>query len=36
MNKTDLTKLLESVRAGKTEVAAALKRLKHLPFEDIA
>ena len=36
MNTNDLTKLLESVRAGKTEVEAALKRLKHLPFEDIA
>ena len=36
MNINDLTKLLQSVRAGKTEVEAALKRLKHLPFEDIA
>jgi NCAIR mutase (PurE)-related protein len=36
MNSTDLTKLLESVRSGKTTVQKALDRLKHLPFEDIA
>ena len=36
MNTNDLTKLLESVRAGKTDVETALKRLKHLPFEDVA
>ncbi len=36
MNSSDLTKLLESVRAGKTTVRSALERLKHLPFEDIA
>jgi NCAIR mutase (PurE)-related protein len=36
MNKLELTKLLESVRAGKTNVETALKRLKHLPFEDVA
>jgi NCAIR mutase (PurE)-related protein len=34
MNPSDLAKLLESVRAGKTGVQAALQRLKHLPFED--
>ncbi len=36
MNSSDLTKLLESVRTGKTTVRSALERLKHLPFEDIA
>ena len=36
MNSSELTKLLESVRAGRTGVPAALKRLKHLPFEDVA
>ncbi len=36
MNSFDLAKLLESVRAGRTGVAAALKRLKHMPFEDVA
>jgi NCAIR mutase (PurE)-related protein len=35
MNKSDLTKLLQSVRAGKTDVESALKRLRHLPFEDV-
>jgi NCAIR mutase (PurE)-related protein len=35
MNKSDLTKLLQSVRDGKTDVEAALNRLKHLPFEDV-
>ncbi len=36
MNSSDLTKLLESVRSGRTTVQSALERLKHLPFEDIA
>jgi len=36
MNSSDLTKLLESVRAGKTGVQTALRRLKHLPFEDVS
>ena len=36
MNKSDLTKLLQSVRAGKTDIETALTRLKHLPFEDVA
>jgi NCAIR mutase (PurE)-related protein len=36
MNSSDLTKLLTSVRAGTTSVETALKRLKHLPFEDVA
>ncbi len=34
MNALDLAKLLESVRSGKTGVQAALKRLKHMPFEN--
>jgi NCAIR mutase (PurE)-related protein len=36
MDKTELTKLLQNVRAGKTGIDAALDRLKHLPFEDVA
>lgn len=36
MNSSDITKLLESVRTGKTTVQAALGKLKHLPFEDVA
>jgi NCAIR mutase (PurE)-related protein len=36
MNKADLTKLLQSVRAGKTDIDTALTRLNHLPFEDVA
>jgi len=36
MNKSDLTKLLQSVRSGKTDIETALTRLKHLPFEDVA
>lgn len=36
MNPSDLAKLLDSVRSGKTGVKAALDRLKHLPFEDVA
>ncbi len=36
MHSSDITKLLESVRSGKTGVKAALDRLKHLPFEDVA
>jgi hypothetical protein len=35
MNKSDLTKLLQSVRAGKTDIETALDRLRHLPFEDV-
>src|SRR5438874_8336739 len=35
MNQTELLKLLESVRAGKLSPAAAIERLKHLPFEDL-
>ena len=36
MNPSDLTRLLDNVRTGKTTVKAALERLKHLPFEDVA
>ena len=36
MNRSDLTRLLQSVRSGKTDVETALTRLKHLPFEDVA
>jgi pyridinium-3,5-biscarboxylic acid mononucleotide synthase len=36
MNSSDLTKLLDNVRTGKTTVKNALDRLKHLPFEDVA
>ena len=36
MNKSDLTKLLQSVRSGKTDIETALTRLRHLPFEDVA
>lgn len=36
MNKTELTKLLQSVKTGKTDIETALNRLKHLPFEDVA
>ncbi|OGW33839.1 MAG: 1-(5-phosphoribosyl)-5-amino-4-imidazole-carboxylate carboxylase [Nitrospirae bacterium GWD2_57_9] len=35
MNKTDLQKLLHDVQSGKTSVDFALKRLRHLPCEDI-
>jgi pyridinium-3,5-biscarboxylic acid mononucleotide synthase len=35
MNQTGLLKLLESVLAGKLSPAAAIERLKHLPFEDL-
>jgi NCAIR mutase (PurE)-related protein len=36
MNRSDILKLLQSVRSGKTDVATAFKRLKHMPFEDMA
>lgn len=35
MNKSELTKLLQSVRDRKTGVESALNRLRNLPFEDI-
>ncbi len=36
MNKSEIIKLLQNVRTGKTDVETALKRLKHLPFEDMS
>lgn len=36
MNRSDLSKLLQSVKSGKTDIETALTRLKHLPFEDVA
>ncbi|HEY6011644.1 MAG TPA: nickel pincer cofactor biosynthesis protein LarB [Nitrospirota bacterium] len=36
MDKSDLTKLLQSVRAGRIGIEAALERLKNLPYEDVA
>jgi len=35
MNESSLKALLESVRAGQTDVAEALRRLRRLPFEDL-
>jgi NCAIR mutase (PurE)-related protein len=35
MNRSDLTKLLQNVRAGRIDIETALDRLKHLPFEDV-
>ena len=35
MNQADLLKILETVQAGKLSPAAAIERLKHLPFEDL-
>ena len=36
MKTSDLAKLLQSVRSGKTGIETALDRLRHLPFEDVA
>jgi len=36
MNKPDITELLQDVRSGKINIATALTRLKHLPFEDVS
>jgi len=36
MNKATLTKLLQDVAKGKTDIETALTRLKYLPFEDVA
>jgi NCAIR mutase (PurE)-related protein len=36
MNRSDIAKLLQNVRDGKTGVGAALERLRHMPFEDVA
>ena len=35
MNQAELLKILESVQSGKLSAAAAIERLKHLPFEDL-
>jgi pyridinium-3,5-biscarboxylic acid mononucleotide synthase len=35
MNQAELLKILESVQARKLSPAAAIERLKHLPFEDL-
>src|SRR5690348_17863663 len=35
MNQAELLKILESVQSGKVSPAAAIERLKHLPFEDL-
>ncbi len=36
MNRSDILELLQSVKNGKTDVETAYKRLKHMPFEDMA
>jgi pyridinium-3,5-biscarboxylic acid mononucleotide synthase len=36
MNISQLTELLQAVRSGKIDIEAALTRLKHMPFEDVA
>ncbi len=35
MDKSDLTRLLKSVKTGRTSIETALSRLRHLPFEDV-
>jgi len=35
MDKQDIQRLLESVRAGKLSVARAVEQLRHMPFEDL-
>jgi pyridinium-3,5-biscarboxylic acid mononucleotide synthase len=35
MDKLDIERLLESVRAGKVSVARAVDQLRHMPFEDL-
>ena len=35
MDRSDIEKLLKSVRSGRTGIPAAIDRLKHLPFEDV-
>jgi pyridinium-3,5-biscarboxylic acid mononucleotide synthase len=35
MDKQDIERLLESVRAGKVTVARAVEQLRHMPFEDM-
>jgi NCAIR mutase (PurE)-related protein len=36
MNTSALKKLLQGVQKGKTDIETALRRLRHLPFEDVA
>ncbi len=36
MDRSELIKLLEGVRSGRTGIDDALNRLKHLPFENVA
>jgi NCAIR mutase (PurE)-related protein len=35
MDKQDIQRLLEDVRAGKLSVARGVERLRHMPFEDL-
>ncbi len=35
MNKKDIERVLENVRAGKLSVARALDQLRHMPYEDL-
>ncbi len=35
MNRDSLRKLLEELKAGHTDVDAALEQLRHLPYEDL-
>ena len=35
MDKQDIQRLLENVRAGKLSVARALEQLRHMPYEDL-
>jgi NCAIR mutase (PurE)-related protein len=35
MDKLDIERLLESVRAGKVSVTRAVEQLRHMPFEDL-
>jgi NCAIR mutase (PurE)-related protein len=36
MNRSDITKMLQSVQSGKMDIETALDRLKHMPFEDMS
>lgn len=36
MNNNEIKKILESLKAGRTSVDAAIRKLKHLPYEDIS
>ncbi len=35
MNTADITRLLQDVQSGKTGIESALRKLRHLPFEDV-